>query len=498
MRIHLATAVASLFLCAAPAGARQSPELVAEAGRELHDSLGGGARAFRIESKVLEQTRRVVVVLPESFALTAAERRYPVVLFLDGEANLAPYSAVAEQLARNGLIPECILVGIENVDPLQGRLHDLTPPGLSVSGSGLHEGGDLFLDFVEQELLPAVDRQFRGAPPRTLIGHSSGGILATYAAATRPTWRAVVCIDAPIQLGESWLAKKLTARAAAKPPPLRYAAYWARFPWPDDAWKALAAAAPPTWKLHREQLAGEGHETLGMLAAYLGLREVFADYSRLAGPQTPTTRILPYYAAVSASFGTPLVPPQRVLRDVVEDLLMEGRGAAAREAYAMLATGYGAPADGAELLAQIAEVEQRPPPKETVEELLAVPFPTPEEARAYLGDWVGDVWMNAEEPRTGKASLRVLVVDGRVVGETVLRGAPGGPLVLAWQHMRVTPNGLTFGYMNGMRPHGVLLFEGTLSGDKLAGTQRFGGIDFRGPDGKGPPELHFEFARVRN
>src|SRR5262245_32588622 len=156
-----------------PARAQESPPLVSESERTLHDALGGGGRAFRIESKILGQTRHVAIVLPASFARSAADRNYPVTIVLDGEADLAPVAAVSAQLTLHGLIPESILVAIENVDPLDGRVHDLTPPGLSVSGSSRNEGGDRFLDFIERELLPTVDRQFRGAAPRTLVGHSS-------------------------------------------------------------------------------------------------------------------------------------------------------------------------------------------------------------------------------------------------------------------------------------------------------------------------------------
>src|SRR6185295_12939416 len=120
--------------------------------------------------------------------------RYPVMIVLDGEANLPPVAAVTDELSRNGQIPESVIVAIPNTDPTRGRLRDLTPPGLSVSGSSLNEGGDRFLDFIEQELLPAVERQFRGGAPRTFIGHSSGGVLATYVAATRSTYRTVIAL----------------------------------------------------------------------------------------------------------------------------------------------------------------------------------------------------------------------------------------------------------------------------------------------------------------
>lgn len=187
----------------------------------------------------------------------------------------------------------------------------------------------------------------------------------------------------------------------------------------------------------------------------------------------------------------------KLLENVVDDLLMEGRGAAAREAYNTLVFGYGAPANSVKLLAQIAEVERRPPPAETVEGLLATPFPTPDEARAFIGDWVGDVWMGADQPRAGKQMLRIRVVDGRVIGETIRHTPEGEERTQRWEYLKITAQGMTWGNMNGMRPRGVNLFEGTLKDDTLAGAVRFGGIDFRRADGSPPEPLHFSFKRVR-
>ncbi len=482
------------FACTQSAQAQEKPRLVADAGRKPAGFQSRGL-AFNIASTILNETRRINISLPGSFSQSAPDRRYPVVIVTDGESYLTTVEEVADHLVRHGQIPEAIVVAIENNDPYRGRVHDLTPPGLSVSGSGLNEGGDRFLDFIEQELLPAVDRQFRGAPPRVFIGHSSGGVLAVYAAATRPAYRAVIAIDAPLHLGENWLPKKLLVRAKSTPTPLRFAYYEARFPWPEKEWKTLVAAAPSSWKLHKELLRGEGHETVFMLGAYLGLREVFNDYSRFSAPVAPTTSILPYYKTVSTSLGATMVPPKRLVRDVVEDLLMEGRGTAAREAYGVLAAGFGPPEDSASLVEQIEEVERRPPPSETVEGLLATPFPSPDEARAYVGEWLGKTWMEPEAPRENNI-LRISITENRVVAELERVNAPPEVRFQRIEYLRITPSGLTFGFMNGMRPRGLILYEGTLKNGILAGKQRWGGINFQYPKGMTPPDPGFSFKRV--
>lgn len=483
----------SLILLAGIANA-QSPTLIADPGRSTRGFLGAQGLAFHITSTILHETRTINIALPRSYDRSAPTRKYPVAIVLDGEADLPAAAAVGDELSAAGQIPEMVIVAIENTD----RLRDLTPPGLSVSGSSLHEGGDLFLDFIEKELLPAVDRQFRGGEPRTLIGHSSGGILATYAAATRSTFRAVIALDTPIHLGENWLAKKITNGAAHANTPLRYASYEARFAWRDDVWNTLTSAAPPTWLLHHEKLPMESHESMFMLGAYLGLRQVFSDYSMLAAPVSPTTSILPYYKKVGESLGAAVIPPKHLLENVIDDLLAEGWGAAAREAYTMMETNYGKPSNGSALVARIAGVARRPPPTETVEKLLGTPFPTPDQAKAYLGKWMGDVWVNPDELKPGEPghTLQLRVVDGHVEGEVENEPEPGQKMVQKITYLKITTSGMTYGFMNGMRPRGMLLFEGALKNGELSGRMRFGGINFIYPDGMTPPVIKFAFKKV--
>ena len=87
-------------------------------------------------------------------------------------------------------------------------------------------------------------------------------------------------------------------------------------------------------------------------------------------------------------------------------------------------------------------------------------------------------------------------VYGRVEGEVENEPAPGEKLVQKITYLKVTANGLTYGFMNGMRPRGMLLFEGTLAGSELSGRMRFGGINFTYPDGMTPPEIKFAFKKT--
>ena len=88
--------------------------------------------------------------------------------------------------------------------------------------------------------------------------------------------------------------------------------------------------------------------------------------------------------------------------------------------------------------------------------------------------------------------------DGRAAGTVVWMFGDGEELVQPLQYITVQDDGLTYGFMNGMRPRGMLLFEGRRRGDTLSGDMRFAGINARGPNGEALPTIHFEYRRVTN
>jgi hypothetical protein len=53
------------------------------------------------------------------------------------------------------------------------------------------------------------------------------------------------------------------------------------------------------------------------------------------------------------------------------------------------------------------------------------------------------------------------------------------------------PGGLHVGYMNGMRPHGIVMHEGVFHDGKLQGEAHFRGIGFSCPTGVKGPRIEF-------
>ena len=451
--------------------------------------------SYTFASRALGETRPVFIGLPASYQKST--RKYPVLFVLDGEAQFPIAVTVASQLASIGHIPEMIVVGIPNLDELEGRVHDMTPPGLSVSGSTKNEGGEQFLDFIEKELMPALQSQFRANGMMVLEGHSSGAIIASYAAATRPAFRFIISLDMPAYLGDNWMPKRMMERETrSNPGELRYVSLEALYGWDDSTWGQFAKAAPKSWKIDRRKLDHESHVSLPFVGLYLGLRTLFEDYQIKAAPQSPTNRTLAYYRDMEKSWGAPAIPSSGIIRQVLEDLEMEGQSKPAADAYRLLVENYGAPPDSLEWQKRLATLAAMPPLTETVESLLATPAPKTSDAQRFIGKWRGVEWMNDNVDDPHPIMLEFRDSAGVLAGEWHSYPETGVDLVQKLTYLKVTAAGLDFGFMNGMRPRGMLLHEGKLNGNTLNGLMRFGGIrNIRPPGMPGPPTIHFELKR---
>lgn len=169
-------------------------------------------------SRVLGETRRLLIYLPSSYGDTYFyPRRYPVLYLLDGDSHINSVSSIVQILSegRGPMdFPELIIVAIPNTD----RMRDLTPTHIThdpthqtdsatLSRTG---GGEKFLAFIGSELMPHIDSLYRTAPYKIFMGHSLGGLTVINAFLHHTSlFNAYVATDPSM----SWDDKKLLHQA---------------------------------------------------------------------------------------------------------------------------------------------------------------------------------------------------------------------------------------------------------------------------------------------
>jgi predicted alpha/beta superfamily hydrolase len=135
-----------------------------------------------IQSTLLKEKRKFYVHVPTSAkGKKATKKRYPVVYLFDADAQFASTTSMLQYLSTNynTVCPEMIVVGILH----SNRRKDLTPthapstPSFWALGANRTTGGgESFIAFIEQELMPYIDQHYPTQPSNMLIGHSLGGL----------------------------------------------------------------------------------------------------------------------------------------------------------------------------------------------------------------------------------------------------------------------------------------------------------------------------------
>jgi len=159
---------------------------------------------FSVKSEILDEQRVVHVYLPASYYdFDIAPKMYPVIYAFDGEEKFHTYTGIVDFLSHSTSlsrrIPEFILVAIENTN----KDRDLIPSHSVVDYFGeqdmdlqLSGGGNRFLDFIESELIPKIEGDYRALQLRVLIGESFAGLLSLHALVNRPAvFQSYIAID---------------------------------------------------------------------------------------------------------------------------------------------------------------------------------------------------------------------------------------------------------------------------------------------------------------
>lgn len=135
-----------------------------------------------VKSTVLGEQRTIHISLPRGYD-DSGKTRYPVIYTLDGNHHLRMVSGTVDWLStRARKIPSSIVVAIPNVD----RFRDMTPTQAK-NNTRKGAGAAKFLQFISDELIPYVDKNYPTRDVRVLSGHSLAGQFTLYALLEKPT-----------------------------------------------------------------------------------------------------------------------------------------------------------------------------------------------------------------------------------------------------------------------------------------------------------------------
>ena len=156
---------------------------------------------------------RIQVSLP--FSYTASSKSYPVYYFTDGDVAFGMIKEIADLLMMGKEIKDIIVVGIgygQGLDKwINNRERDLTPSIDTIYAKDGNAGGaDNFLNFIQYELLPVINKNYRTNPDSSAIGgHSYGGLFNSYILFKQPELFNNYIIGSPSLIWDNGIILKL-------------------------------------------------------------------------------------------------------------------------------------------------------------------------------------------------------------------------------------------------------------------------------------------------
>ncbi len=183
------------------------PGTQAQAEASENDIVIGHRRI--VHSKVLGEDRKINIYTPQSY--NSGNHNYPILILLDGDGHFHHATGIMEVLAKNGGIPEMIVIGVTNTQ----RTRDLTPYANEGEPGG---GANNFLQFLTDELTPWIDKNYRTRPLRFLVGHSLGGLFAVHTLTKKPDFfRGLIAISPSMQWAKQRSTKEFETWLETKP-----------------------------------------------------------------------------------------------------------------------------------------------------------------------------------------------------------------------------------------------------------------------------------------
>lgn len=267
---------------------------------------------FKINSAILGEERSILVRVPATYA--GRDEKFPVVYMTDAHPpQNAMMAGLIEQQAWGGMMPEMIIVGIQNTN----RTRDLTPTKTERAGSG---GGDKFLDFLEKEVIPLVEKNYRTQPFRVFAGHSLGGLTAVYTFVSRPDLFNAYIAAGPVLNWDNDLVIKRAEEVFKQNRDWKKTMFVGLGNEPDlakgfNAFQSLLKRVKPkNFEYEFQEFPKENHGSVVLAAYYAGLRKIFEGWTPPASGSVADLEN--HYRRLSERFGYEIKMPEAMMNQI--------------------------------------------------------------------------------------------------------------------------------------------------------------------------------------
>jgi tetratricopeptide (TPR) repeat protein len=231
---------------------------------------------------------------------------------------------------------ELIVVGITNTD----RTRDLTPTKAVGPNAGQFPtagGADKFLKFIETELIPEIEKNYRVQPYRILAGHSFGGLFTIHAMITRPElFNSYVAVSPSLQWSDGATLKR-AEEFLKEGKEFNATLFTSLGNEPGDIGdafdlfrQALAKTQIKGFAWEAQQLADEDHGSVVLRSHYLGLRKVYDGWQM---PRNAATGAVAggvkgaeeHYQKLTQKFGYSIPVPEGLINQIGYQYLQGGQ-----------------------------------------------------------------------------------------------------------------------------------------------------------------------------
>lgn len=168
-----------------------------------------------IPSSKLQEDREVTILLPASYDKDS-KKNYPLLVLLDGEYLLDPFQGALNFGTYWDEIPEVIIVAInQNKNAQRYSDTEVNPAnGLPI------EKGSEFFEFIAQEVLPSLEKEYRISPLKIIAGHDvTAGFINFFLYKEKPLFNAFISLSPELSNG---MEIQIPERLKAIPEPIFY------------------------------------------------------------------------------------------------------------------------------------------------------------------------------------------------------------------------------------------------------------------------------------